>query len=72
MKFVPRLNFEEHGDINVFGYTADLSDVQRAERLADDFRPGCFATPLIEREITKANCLALLEGAGIEHPPGSF
>jgi hypothetical protein len=68
MKFVPRLNFEQHGDINVFGYTADLPDVQRAERLADDFRPGCFSTPLIEREITKANCLALLEGAGIKQP----
>ena len=68
MKFVPRLNFEEHGDINIFGYTADASDKKRAERLAGDFRPGCFATPLIEREITKANCLALLEGAGIEQP----
>lgn len=68
MKFVPRLNFEQHGDINIFGYTADASDVRRAERLAGEFRPGCFETPLIARHITKANCLALLEGAGIEQP----
>lgn len=68
MKFVPRLNFEEPGDINVFGYTADPSDRKRAERLEGEFRPGCFSTPLIERDITKANCLALLEGAGIKQP----
>lgn len=68
MKFVPRLNFEQYGDINVFGYTADKEDVKRADRLAGDFRPGCFATPLIERGINKANCLALLEGAGIKQP----
>lgn len=68
MKFVPRLNFEEPGDINVFGYTADPSDRRRADRLEGEFRPGCFSTPLIERDITKANCLALLEGAGIKQP----
>jgi len=68
MKFVPRLNFEEYGDIHIFGYTADLNDVKRAYRLTGEFRPGCFETPLISRDITKANCLALLEGAGIEQP----
>lgn len=68
MKFVPRLNFEQHGDINIFGYTADPSDVKRAERLAGEFRDGYFETPLIDRVITKANCLAMLEGAGIEQP----
>ena len=68
MKFIPRLNFEENGDVNVFGYTADPSDAKRAERLEGEFLPGCFATPLIERHITKANCLALLDGAGIKQP----
>ena len=42
--------------------------MKRAQRLASDFLPGCFETPLIERDITKANCLALLESAGIELP----
>lgn len=68
LKFVPRLNFEEFGDINVFGYTADPNDRRRAERLAAEFLPGCFETPLIDKGVTKANCLAMLEGAGIELP----
>jgi hypothetical protein len=68
LKFVPRLNFEQPGDIHVFGYTADASDRKRAERLRGEFLPGCFATPLIDKRITKANCLALLEGAGIALP----
>lgn len=68
MKFVPRLNFEKYGDINIFGYTADPNDRKRAERLAGDFRPGSIETPLITRDITKANCLAILEGAGIQQP----
>lgn len=69
MKFVPRLNFELPTDIHVFGYTADPSDVKRAERLRGEFSPqGGLVTPLIERHITKANCLALLDGAGIELP----
>lgn len=72
LKFIPRLNFERPTDIHVFGYTADASDVRRAERLRADFSPlATVETPLIERHITKANCLALLEGAGIE-PPRSY
>lgn len=69
MKFVPRLNFERPTDIHIFGYTADASDIKRAGRLKGEFSPlGGFVTPLIDRGITKANCLALLSGAGIEMP----
>jgi hypothetical protein len=69
LKFVPRLNFELPNDIHIFGYTADPSDVRRAERLRGEFSPlSKLETPLIERGITKANCLALLQGAGIELP----
>lgn len=69
LKFVPRLNFERPNDIHVFGYTADPSDQKRAERLRADFPPMAgIVTPLIERGLTKANCLALLEGAGIAQP----
>jgi hypothetical protein len=68
LKFVPRLNFEQPGDVHIFGYTADPSDKKRAERLEGEFLPGCFETPLIDRHVTKANCLALLEGAGIKQP----
>lgn len=68
MKFTARLNFEQYGDINIFGYTADKSDVKRAKRLESEFLPGRFQNPLIDRGITKANCLALLSSAGIEMP----
>lgn len=68
LKFVPRLNFEQYGDINVFGYAYDLNDRKRSKRLEAEFLPGCFVNPLIERHLTKANCLALLVGAGIELP----
>jgi hypothetical protein len=68
LKFVPRLNFEQPGDINIFGYTADANDKRRADRLRGEFLAGCFETPLIARHVTKANCLALLEGAGIKQP----
>lgn len=72
LKFIPRLNFERPTDINVFGYTADANDVRRAERLRGEFSPlAKLVTPLIERGITKANCLALLEGADIA-PPRSY
>ena len=66
LKFVPRLNFELPTDIHIFGYTADASDRRRAERLRGEVLH--FETPLIERNITKANCLALLERAGIALP----
>jgi hypothetical protein len=66
LKFVPRLNFELPSDIHIFGYTADAGDIRRADRLRGEVLN--FETPLIERNITKANCLALLEGAGITLP----
>jgi hypothetical protein len=68
LKFVPRLNFELPSDIHIFGYTADKADVSRAARLRATYPNMTVVTPLIERGITKANCLALLEGAGIELP----
>lgn len=69
LKFVPRLNFEEPTDINVFGYTYDANDRKRAERMKDEIPPlAQLVTPLIDKEITKANCLAMVQSAGIELP----
>lgn len=69
MKFIPRLNFERPTDIHVFGYTADKLDKKRADRLRDDFSPHAqIVTPLIEKGLTKANCMAWVEGAGIKLP----
>lgn len=68
LKFVPRLNFQLPSDIHVFGYTADKADIARAVLLRSNFPELKVATPLIDRGITKANCLALIEGAEIALP----
>lgn len=68
LKVIPRLDFQTPDDIHVFGYTADGTDVQRAKRLREHFFELNIETPLIDRGITKAGCLAMLEGAGINPP----
>ena len=68
LKFVPRLNYQLPSDIHIFGYTADPSDVRRANALRETYPDLRVETPLIDRGITKANCLALIEGAGIALP----
>ena len=68
LKVGPRLAFQRPHDVHVFGYTADGPDVKRAERLRDNFPELAVCTPLIERGITKAGCLAMLENAGIQIP----
>lgn len=68
LKFIPRLNFQLPSDVHIFGYTADKSDVVRAEKLRAEYPDLNVCTPLIDHKLTKANCLALIEGAGIELP----
>jgi 3'-phosphoadenosine 5'-phosphosulfate sulfotransferase (PAPS reductase)/FAD synthetase len=59
-----RYAIERPDDIQVFGYTAE------EERRADRFReqnPGVTLwTPLIEHGLTKSDCLAIIDRAGIE------
>lgn len=68
LKIVPRVEFQRPDDIHVFGYTADASDVARANRLREHYFEMTCRTPLIERGLTKDACLALLQGAGIKLP----
>lgn len=68
LKVKPRLAFQRPTDIHVFGYTADRPDVERAERLRANYPELTIITPLIERGITKAACLAMIERAGIKPP----
>jgi hypothetical protein len=56
------------GDISVIGYTADKRDSERAVRLEKWFPDEEFKFPLIERALTHADCLAIVERAGIELP----
>lgn len=66
LKKAPRFAFQRPDDVQVFGYTAEEQD------RADQFRAQNFEvileTPLIQRGLMKADCLAMIERAGIELP----
>lgn len=69
LKVGPRLKFQRPDDIHVFGYTADGPDVDRAGRLRGTYPEMTIKTPLIERGLTKAACLDMVQRAGIKLPP---
>lgn len=69
MKVIPRLIFQRPDDIHVFGYTADAADETRAQRLRENYPELSIQTPLIERGLTKAACLDIIQRAGIKLPP---
>lgn len=68
LKVSPRLKQQRLSDIHIFGYTADAADVRRAEALRENWPHLRVETPLIDRGIDKAACLALLQKAGIIVP----
>jgi len=68
LKVVPRLLFQRPTDIHVFGYTADRSDVLRAERMRETYPELTIRTPLIDAGLTKAACLSIIERAGLTPP----
>lgn len=51
-----------HDDLHVYGFTVE--EIDRAER----FRSAGLVCPLIDRSLTKADCLGIVERAGIELP----
>jgi hypothetical protein len=66
---MPRLAWQKPNDIHVFGYTADAADAGRAARLRANYPELSIHTPLIDRGITKAACLEMVDRAGISLPP---
>ena len=68
LKIKPRLKFQQPGDTHIFGYTADRSDMRRAEALREHYPELIIETPLIERGITKSACRHLLNRHGITEP----
>lgn len=68
LKVKPRLAMQRPGDLHVFGYTADRSDVARFVALGEHWPDLRIRAPLIERGITKAACRAMLARAGIKEP----
>jgi hypothetical protein len=68
LKISPRLAFQMPNDVHVFGYTADQRDIERAATLRENWPELTIETPLIDRGITKAACLAMILSAGISPP----
>lgn len=60
-----REQFQEPGDIHVFGYTSE--EEHRLDRFLDANNVEVKA-PLIERQLSKSDCLAMVLNAGIELP----
>lgn len=66
MKKVVRFGFQRPTDIQVFGYTAE--ERKRADRFRRDNFEVRLETPLIDAGLMKADCLAMIERAGIDLP----
>lgn len=66
LKRWPRIMFEDETDTQVFGFTSE--EVGRAERFrkANDYMD--LSVPLIDRNMAKADCQALLWAEGIKLP----
>lgn len=58
--------FREPGDKIVIGFTVE--ELDRFENLQDRLKDFEVLAPLIEKNLTKADCLAIIERAGIELP----
>ena len=61
-----RLKYQKPDDVHAFGYT--IEEEERANKFIDANNEIKTWWPLIEKEITKENCLAMVERAGIELP----
>ena len=61
-----RQKFEQPNDIQIFGYTVEEQD--RLDRFIDANNDVNIKAPLIERGLSKTDCLAMLKGADIELP----
>jgi hypothetical protein len=61
-----REGFQQPGDRQVFGYTAEEQD--RLDRFIDANNDVDIWCPLIEAGLTKSDCLAMIQRAGIELP----
>jgi hypothetical protein len=68
MKIAPRLAFQRPTDIHIFGYTSDATDIERFGRLKANYPELKSLAPLIDRGITKAACLAMVQSWGIDLP----
>lgn len=63
-----RFAFEDPTDAQVFGYTSDPHEIERVRRFRANSPDVDLRTPLIDRGLTKSDCLAIIERAQISLP----
>ena len=66
LKKMPRLEMQQLDDVHVFGYTVE--ETNRVEQFKKTYPGTQISTPLIDFNLTKADCLAMVERQGIELP----
>jgi len=66
MKRIPGMEIWNLGDVEVFGYTVE--ETHRVERFRKNNNERIIKCPLIEKGFDKADCLGMLERAGIDLP----
>jgi 3'-phosphoadenosine 5'-phosphosulfate sulfotransferase (PAPS reductase)/FAD synthetase len=66
MKRIPGESVWHMGDVEIFGYTADES--HRLARFRNDNTERIIECPLIDKHLTKEDCLGMIERVGIEIP----
>jgi len=66
LKKLPREKFQRADDIHLFGFTAD--ERKRTENIRKNSPELTVEFPLIQYELSKGNCLAMVKRAGIELP----
>lgn len=66
LKKKPRFAFQRPDDVQVFGYTVE--EAHRADRFREQNPEVVLSTPLIDRGLTKNDCLAIIDRAGIALP----
>lgn len=66
LKKMVRHDFQRADDIQVFGYTVE--EVHRAKQFREQNFEVVLSTPLIDAGLTKQDCLAMVERAGIKLP----
>lgn len=67
LKRIPAERYIQHGkDLEVFGYTAD--EVNRVEQFRTNNPERNIQAILVERGLTKEDCLGMIDRAGIEIP----
>jgi hypothetical protein len=68
LKVLPRVREQRADDTHVFGYTADANDIRRADTMREMYPDLHVSFPLIDRGISKAACLSLIQSVGIAPP----